>query len=140
MEYFKNPLVLLAIYGTAVFFLTLFTRKIVETWNPDLKRQSDVNDPKKTYLSSAARWWNEVILYSLGPFFGVVLSFSMVTSEYFPDMFKGNWIVTAMAGLCVGFSCGWVYKLSKKFLARAMMIDETELDKSTDAPEPPGGA
>ena len=137
MEYFKNPFFLLAIYGTAVFFLTFITRKIVETAKPDLKKQADANDAKKTYTTTAARWWNEVILYGLGPLFGVALALGMRDTDYFPEQLRSNTLVVVMAGICLGFTCGYLFKIFKKLLSRATGVDE--LDKTSDIPKPPGG-
>ena len=65
MDFLKNPLLLIAIYATACYVLTFITRRIVETAKPDLK--------KVPYTSTFSRWWNGVILYTIGPFYGVVL-------------------------------------------------------------------
>ena len=132
-----KPWFLLAVYGTAIFFLTYSTRKIVETAKPELKKQADANDAKISYKSTGARWWNEVVLYSLGPFFGVVLAFSLRETEYFPAMFKANYALTAMAGICVGFTCGWFFKIFKKFVSRTTGVEN--LDSTVDVPKPPGG-
>ena len=139
MNLFQNPIFLLAIYGTAVFFLTLITRKIVETAKPDFKKQADANDKKVTYASSGARWWNEVILYGLGPLFGVVLALGMQDTEYFPEALRSNTLVVVMSGICLGFTCGYFFKIFKKLLSRGAGVTEEDLDKTTDLPKPPGG-
>ncbi len=139
MEYFKNPFFLLAIYGTAVFFLTLITRKIVETAKPSFKKQADANDAKKSYASTGARWWNEVVLYGLGPLFGVALALGMADTEYFPEALRANTLVVVMSGICLGFTCGYLFKIFKKILSKATGMKEGELDETTDLPDVPGG-
>lgn len=138
MDLFKNPIFLLAVYGTACYVLTLLTRKIVETARPDFKKQADANDAKISYVNAGARWWNEAILYTLAPLFGVLLALGMCGTEYFPEVFKANKLVVVMAGLCVGFTCGWFFKIFKKLLSKASGFADGELDKKEDGPEIPG--
>lgn len=139
MEMLKNPIFLLAVYGTACYVLTFITRKIVETAKPDLKKQADANSKKITYLSAGARWWNDVILYTLAPTFGAALALGLKDTDYFPDEFKGGTLVALMAGVCVGFTCGWFFKIFKKLLTRATGMKDGELDKTVDGPDVPGG-
>ena len=133
---FKNPVFLLAIYGTAVFFFSFITRKVIETWHPEFKKQADANDAKKSYATAGARWWNEVILYGLGPIFGVLLALGMKDTEYFPEELRSSTFVVVMAGVCLGFTCGYFYKIFKKILSRATGVED--LDKAEDIPKPPG--
>jgi len=138
MEYFKNPIILFGVFGTAVFFLTFITRRIVETAKPTWKKQADENDKKVVYISTAARWWNDVILYTLGPTFGALLALGMADTDYFPEQLKGNTLVVIMSGICLGFTCGWFYKILKRGLARGAGVKEKELDDIPDVPEVPG--
>lgn len=139
MEYLKNPIFLIAIYASACYVLTFLTRKVVETAHPDWKKQHDENDAKQTYTSKGARWWNGVILYTIGPFFGVVLALALRKTDYFPDEFKGDWLVAVVFGLVCGFTCSWFFKIFKKLLSRAAKVEESDLDKTMDNPDVPGG-
>lgn len=139
MELFKNPFFLLSIFGTTVFFLTFITRHIVETAKPDWKKQADANDKKKSYISAGARWWNEVILYTLGPMFGVALALGLADTDYFPEQLKANTLVVVMSGICLGFTCGWFFKIFKKLLSKGSGVSEDELDDTPDVPDVPGG-
>ncbi len=139
MEYLKNPIFLIAIYASACYVLTFITRRVVETANPDWKKQHDENDKKVTYTSKGARWWNGVILYTIGPFFGVVLALVLRKTEYFPEEFKTSVTGSIVFGLVCGFTCGWFFKIFKKLLSRAAKVDEADLDKTIENPKVPGG-
>jgi hypothetical protein len=139
MDFLKNPLFLIAIYATACYVLTFITRRIVETAHPDWKKQHDENDKKVTYSSKGARWWNGVILYTIGPSFGVVLALILRKSEYFPEDFKTSVTGAVVFGLVCGFTCSWFFKIFKKLLSRAAKVEEKELDETPDTPDVPGG-
>ena len=64
------------VLGIAVYVLTFFTRKVVELMWPRLKKQADANSPDITYLTTLARWWNEVVLYAIPVAFGAGSSLS----------------------------------------------------------------
>ena len=52
------------VLGVFIWIVTFLMRRFIETINPQLKKQADANSPKVTYLTTGARWWNEVILYA----------------------------------------------------------------------------
>lgn len=128
---FKNPVFLLAVYATACYVLTFITRRIVETAKPDLKEEP--------YTSTFSRWWNDVILYTIAPVYGVVLALLLRKTDYFPEEVKGDWVVAVMFGLVCGFTCSWFFKIFKRMLAKAAKVEEKELDDTPDTPEVPGG-
>ncbi len=139
MEFFKNPLFLIAVYASACYVLTLLTRKVVETAHPDWKNQAKAFAKGVPYKSKGARWWNGVILYSVGPAYGVVLALILRKSDYFPEEFKTSWTGAVVFGLVCGFTCSWFFKIFKKLLARAAKMEDGELDKTMDNPDVPGG-
>ena len=104
----------------------------------DLEPVAEDSEAKAMYGSNGARWWNEVTLYSLGPLYGTAIAHSLSSTEYLPDMFKANWMLVTMAGMSVGFFCGWGVKLWKKMFSKATGISEDELDKPVDLPDIPG--
>lgn len=134
----NNPLVLLSIYGTACYVLTFFTRRIVETARPGLKKQADENSPNPTYLSVGARWWNGVVLYSLAPFWGVVLCFSLRDTSMFPSEFSAKGSLVFMSGITVGFTCSWFFKVFKRLLSRAADLEMSDFDNPPGTPQVPG--
>lgn len=127
----KNPVFLLAVYATACYFLTFITRRIVETAKPDLK--------KEPYTSKFSLWWNDVILYSIAPAYGVGLALALRGTDYFPAELKGSALVAVMTGLVCGFTCSWFFKIFKRMLAKAAKVEEEELDDTPDTPAVPGG-
>lgn len=137
MDIFKNPLFLLGILGTTIFFLVFITRHIVEAAKPKWKKQADANDKKKSYLSTGARWWNEVILYGLGPFYGVILLLGL--RDYLPEEFKASTLIIVISGTALGFTCGYFFKIAKKILTKAAGMKDGELDETIDVPDVPGG-
>jgi len=139
MSYLKNPLVLLMVYVSACYVLTFLTRRIVEAWKPGLRKQADANAVEVSYLSNASRWWNEVILYTIAPAYGVVLALAMRTTDYFPSDFDGGYLVAIIVGLVCGFTCSWFFKVLKKVVSRAAKVEEEELDELPTTPRLPGG-
>lgn len=136
---FQNLLFLLSIYATACYVLTFITRRIVETAASSLKVKVDKDGQPLPYASKMAQWWNEVILYSIAPFFGVVLALSFSGTDYFPKELRGSKMVAVMTGLVCGFTCGWFFKIFKRILSQASKMEEKELDETPSTPDVPGG-
>jgi hypothetical protein len=133
----QNPLVLLCVFGTACYVLTLLTRRIVETASPDLKKQADANDSKLSYKTTFSRWWNEVILYSISPVYGMLLALLLRKTILFPEEFQGSTTLVVMSGLTCGFLCSWFYKAIKRAFSSATHVPLNELDSPDSNPQPP---
>ena len=118
------------VLSIAIFILTFFVRRIVETVWPSLKKQADANSPKTSYLSSIARWWNEVILYAVPVVFGCLIG-AFVQSEFaFPQL------TDAGSRIMLGGGLGWFSSFFYKSLKKAM---GKKLGVSVDStpPSPP---
>ncbi len=103
------------VIGLICWVGTFFTRRIVETALPSVKKQSDANHPKKSYLTAFSRWWNEVILYALPVVIG------MVASLCYPQDIKTTGKL--VLGALVGFFSSFVYKILKKVVSRKFDVD-----------------
>jgi len=130
---FKNPLVLVGLFATACYVLTLITRRVVEAAKPDLKKQSDENSSKTTYASAWARWWNQVILYAIAPTYGVALALFMRGSEYFPEPLRDTELAI-LFGMVAGFLCSFFFKLFKRMVVGHAGAAGDGLDKGSDPP------
>jgi hypothetical protein len=114
------------IFGLACWILTLFTRKIVETAVPSLKKGADANKEGATYKSTFARWWNEVILYALPVMWGS-FSASVATMYPFPEGLT-SFSARLLFGIVVGFFSGFLFKIFKKVVLKKFdIVDEKDL-------------
>lgn len=103
------------VVGLSSWAGTFLARKIVETAVPSAKKQSDANDPKKSYLTAFSRWWNECILYTLPVIIG------MITSLCYPQDLKTSGKL--VLGALVGFFSAYVYKIVKKVISKKFDVD-----------------
>lgn len=93
-----------------IFVVVFFIRRVVENIWPTLKKQHDENSPKITYLTTAARWWNTVILAALPVAFGALSS--LLKSDFFFDGIGDKGGRIAFGG-CVGWFAGFLYQTLK---------------------------
>jgi hypothetical protein len=123
------------VLGAAIFVAIFMLRKIVETAFPRLKKQCDVNEPKRVYLTTFSRWWNEVILYFLPVFLG--LASGCIKSEFFFAGIgdKGGRLIF---GALVGWFSSFLYKLLRKGIKQKTGIDLVP-DVEDSGVEPPAG-
>lgn len=124
------------VLGIFIFILTFFSRKIIESINPSLKKVADVNDPSVTYLTTASRWWNEVVLYVLPVIYGMAAGW--LKSDFFFNGIgdKGGKV---MFGAVVGWFASFLYKLLRKLVKQKLGLDIIP-DPSAGGSEPPPGA
>jgi len=124
------------IFGLACWILTFFTRRIVETAVPSLKKGADANAPAVTYKTTFARWWNEVILYALPVAWGSV---SAVAAKMYPfPAGLTSFSARLFFGIVIGFFSGFIYKILKKMVLKKFdIVDEGELP-AAKAPDPAG--
>lgn len=120
------------VLGIAIFILVFFIKRVVEGALPRLKKQHDENSPKVTYLTTGARWWNEVILYLLPVLLGA-LAGAFLKSDFFFDAIgdKGGRIGF---GGGVGWFSGFLYKLLKKLIWQKFGLELTPSTGDSDAP------
>lgn len=107
------------ILAVAVFVSTYFIRKIIEIIRPGWKKMADANDIGLTYLSTMARWWNEVILYAIPVVLGAM------SSLFGSALLFGG--LDAQAGMMFGAGVGWfssfLYKALKKAVSGRLGVD-----------------
>ena len=103
------------VVGLSSWAGTFLIRKIVETAVPSAKKQADANHPNKSYLTTFARWWNEVILYATPVVIG------MVASLCYPQDIKTSGKL--VLGALVGFFSSFVYKIVKKVISKKFDVD-----------------
>ncbi|MFA5202888.1 MAG: hypothetical protein WC708_00530 [Lentisphaeria bacterium] len=124
------------ILGVGIFIVVFMIRKIVESAWPKLKKQADANDPKLTYLTSMARWWNEVILYLLpvilGSFCGLIKSDFLFAGIGV----KGGKIIF---GAVVGWFASFLYKLLRRVIKQKTGVDIIPDVSASDIDTPAGG-
>ena len=124
------------IFGLACWILTFFTRRVVETAVPSLKKGTDANQAGVTYKTTFARWWHEVILYAVPVVWGG-LSASLATMYPFPAGLT-SFSARLLFGIVIGFFSGFIYKIFKKVVLKKFDIaDENELPVAK-APDPAG--
>jgi hypothetical protein len=111
--------------GLAVFILTFFIRRIVETAIPSAKKMKDENEDGLTYTTKFAVWWNSVILYAIPVVLGSILGWMAV--QY--DWAEFALATTHVGGLAYGAGVGWFssffYKVIHKTLKAKTGIDPT---------------
>ena len=124
--------------GVVSFIGTFLLRRIVETAAPGLRKMSDANAPGLTYGSTAARWWNEVILYALPAIVGAMVG--LANAAYiFADMKIDTLGGRVLCGVVMGFFSGFVYKVLAKGVRRVTGVELVpERGGSLPPSDPPG--
>ena len=120
------------VLAVAIFIFTFLLKRVVETAAPWLKKQHDENSPKVTYLTTGARWWNEVILYLLPVTLGV-LAGALLKSEFFFDGIGDKGGRLGFGG-GVGWFSGLLYKILKKLIRQKFGLELTPSTGDSDAP------
>lgn len=123
----------------AVIISTFFVRRIVEMIVPSAKKAADENDPKVTYKTKFAAWWNGVILYALPVLAGI--GFAMGWQSYFCAGDAAESLKDAgMFGAIIGWFSSFLYKVVRKTLKKKTGIDPIPgpIDPATsDSEKPP---
>lgn len=141
-DWASNPLVLCVVLGVVCYFLTLITRRIVETAWPSVRssvipseeavKGTELKDERtvgatEIFHTAFARWWNQVILYVLPVFYGAVGMLLIRGSKFYPEPFR-HWVVCIFVGSACGFFSGLMVKVLKKiFLDKMGITDEASL-------------
>lgn len=123
------------VLGLFVFILTFFTRKVIEGINPSLKKAADENSPKFTYLTTAARWWNEVVLYALPVVYG--MASALLKSDFFFADIGDRGGKIAFGGV-VGWFASFLYKLLRKVIKQKLGVDIVPTPATGNSDAPPG--
>lgn len=123
------------VLGVAIFIVTFFMRKVIESINPSLKKVADANEPNVTYLTKASRWWNEVVLYAIPVVVGMAFAF-LKSDFFFADIGeRGGKIVF---GGVVGWFASFLYKALRKVIKQRLGIDIVPDPNAGDSVSPPG--
>lgn len=106
----------------SIIILTFFIRRIIETAFPHVKKQADENSPKITYLTTTARWYQQVILYAIPVVVGGCLGILDV-----PYLFSIEGLTTTGSKVFFGGVSGWmssfVYKVFRQVLKKKTGVD-----------------
>lgn len=125
--------------GLVSFIGTFLVRRVAETAIPGLRKKADANAAGLTYGSTAARWWNEVVLYALPAIVGAVVGLGNA-SYIFADMKIDTLGGRVLCGVVMGFFSGFVYKVIAKGARRVTGVDLTpERGGSVSPPSDPPG-
>lgn len=117
------------------YILTWLTRRLFETWKPDLKPIK--KNRTEVYKTNFARWWNSFILYLIPPVWGVVAGLLLFSHLTWPKGFESLQAVTFFGMVC-GWLSGMLYKLFVKALLKKLGVkDEKETKKLVKESEEP---
>lgn len=106
--------------GVAVFVVTWFVRKVVETVWPTLKKNADENAKEFTYATPMARWWNTIILYAIPVTLGALAG--LIPSDFlFGDVKDLGGRILFGAG--VGWFASFLYKILRKVILKKTGVD-----------------
>jgi hypothetical protein len=123
------------VLAMAIYISTFFIKRMVQTAMPWLAKQHDANSPKVTYLTSGARWWNEVILYMLPVVLGVLVG-AFIHSEFFFDGIGDKGGRLGFGG-GVGWFSGILYKILNKLMKQRAGLELSPPTGDSDAPPRP---
>jgi hypothetical protein len=118
-----NPILALWTTGTLVVAVvcvvsTFFIRSIVETAFPSL--QAVYHKAGTSYLSGWARWWNQVVLYSLPVLTGGLLGLMKSTWLWPAGVTTG---VRILLGIVVGWFSTLIYKVVRRAIKERLKMD-----------------
>ncbi len=119
------------IFAVSIVIATFFVRRVVETGWPILRKQADENDPAITYSSSAARWYQTVVLYAIPVVVGGLIGL-MKVPYFFPES-----VQTPSGRLFFGGVVGWFSSAVYKVVKRALAKRGIELPGGSISPTPP---
>ncbi len=111
--------------AVAVVILTFFTRKIVESIRPNLKKRANEMQAAPMYASATGMWWNEVILYAIPVLYGAAFAFVKSSFLHHDVMDFGGKLA-----FCGGI--GWFSSLLYKGV-RKVILQKTGVDIQIDA-------
>jgi hypothetical protein len=124
--------------GIAVVIATFFVRRIVEQAIPSIKKAAHENDPKPTYKTKLAEWWNKVLLYLIPVVVGIL------GAIFWQDFFcsgeaSENLKDAGMFGAIMGWFSSFLYKVVRKTLYKRTGIDPIPgpLDPTEKDSDPP---
>lgn len=125
--------------AVAVVIATFFTRRICEMLWPSIRMQAHENDPRKSYATKMAEWWNKVILYAIPPTIGGLLGLLPVPFVFPPQDFA-TVADKAIFGVGVGWFSSFIYKVMRSLLKKTTGVDlpSDSLRPSEAPPATPG--
>jgi len=128
-----------AVLAMTVVIVTFFLRRIVETAAPSVKKKADENDPKLTYHTTFARWWNGVILYALPVLTGGLIGLMDVPYLFSVEGLEGGSSRVFFGGV-VGWMSSYIYKIVRMALKKKTGVDLNPTPSVVPgADEPSGG-
>lgn len=119
------------VLACAVFAIVVMIRRLVETAYPSLKKKADENSPKATYLTTAARWWNDVVLFNLPVVIGGAIGLFMQSSFFFGDISERS-ARTTLGGV-IGWFSSFLYNLLRRVIKQKMGLDVSPSDMPPDS-------
>lgn len=127
-----------AVLALSIVIFTFFTRRVVETACPSVKKKADENAVSITYSTMFARWWNQVILYAIPVVVGAFIGMANI-----PYLFSVEGLDSRGSRMFFGGVVGWlssfIYKVIRMTLKKRTGIDiQPTPSVMPGADEPPG--
>lgn len=120
-----------AVFGVSIVIVTFLFRRGIETAWPSLRKKADENDPIITYSTTAARWYQQVILYALPVVIGVGLAILDIPFLV-PEELR-----TPGGRVFYGMVSGWFSSATYKVVKRLLAARGIELPSASINPGPP---
>lgn len=110
-----------AVFAVAIVVATFFIRRGIETAWPSLRKKADENAPATTYSTTAARWYQQLGLYTIPVVVGMGLGIVDIPF-LFPEGLR-----TLGGRVFFGAVTGWlssaVYKVVRRVAAQKVGIE-----------------
>lgn len=119
------------VLAVAIFALVVMIRRAVETAWPNLAKKADENSPAPTYVSSAARWWNAVVLFNLPVVLGGAAGLFVESTFFFGDIAERSARMTL--GGVIGWFSSFLYNLLRRVIKQKMGLDVSPSDVVPDS-------
>ncbi len=122
-----------AVFAVSIVIVTFFVRRGIETAWPSLRKKADENDPLVSYSTTAARWYQQVVLYAIPVAVGVGLALPDIPFLVPEDL------RTLGGRIFYGMVSGWFSSASYKVIKRLLAQRGIELPSASLSPGPPSG-
>lgn len=123
MDEFYNTLTRpgVLILALCVFILTFFIRRLVEIMFPRLKKRTEAD--KAPYVTAAAMWWNEVILFLIPVVLGAGIAVLCRKISYVMPVEPITVGGSILWGIVIGWFSGFFYKVCRNLLKAKTGVD-----------------
>lgn len=105
-----------------VVIATFFIRRISEMLWPSIRMKASENDPRKSYETPMAEWWNKVILYAIPPAIGGLIGTMPIPFVFPPESF-GTVGDKVIFGVMVGWFASFIYKVLRKMVTKTTGVE-----------------